>query len=775
MRKIHFSILLIFCFTTLAWSQVAMGKWRTHFAYNSVSQIAQSENKIFAVSEGALYSIDKLDGGMEFYSKITGLNGSNITRIEYEEKGKQLIIIYGNGNIDIMSAGGITNIPDFFNKQMSATKNVNHINIYGSTAYLSCSFGIIALNTNRKEISDTYIIGPNASDVNVLNTTINNDSIYAVTSNVIYRASVTEPNLVNYEFWTKMTGLPGVGSYESLVSYEGKMFLLSGGKLYIKASGTPWQIFRSDLTVTGLNVSGGKLNLFAGASTYLVDSQLDVTEVSNLATISDADFDATTNTFWFAATDKGVISYNVQNSTAPTVNVFKPVGPAVNSPWEMKFSGEKLFVVPGGRWASQDGRSGAVMIYEAGVWNNITESSISEVTGSRALDFMNVAIDPSDKKHFFITSYGTGLYEFKNDKFDKWYNSANSIVECHPAALKSPNYYTRLDGAVYDSKGNMYFSNCAVNASVKVVTSEGKMEGLTFSGFAKETLGKILINRNDEKQKWMLSVRYAPGICIFDDNSTITDQSDDKSVFISSFSNLDVDGASITPTQYYSIAQDNNGVIWVGTDQGPLLFSSQLSVFETGFTCSRVKIPRDDGTGLADYLLESEKIKAIAIDGANRKWIGTETSGVYLMSENGQETIQHFTSSNSPLLSNDILSIAINPKSGEVFIGTGLGLVSYQSDASLAEESFSNVHAYPNPVREGFTGVITITGLVENTQVKITDIKGNLVCETVSNGSLATWDGKDVHGRKVSTGIYLAICASSDGTQSTITKILVVN
>jgi hypothetical protein len=215
--------------------------------------------------------------------------------------------------------------------------------------------------------------------------------------------------------------------------------------------------------------------------------------------------------------------------------------------------------------------------------------------------------------------------------------------------------------------------------------------------------------------------------------------------------------------------------VWVGTDQGPLLFHNPLKAFDADFTCSRVKIPRNDGTSLADYLLVNEKVKAIVVDGANRKWIGTESSGVYLMSENGQETIKHFTVSNSPLLSNDILSIAINPISGEVFFGTGNGIVSYQSDASEGGNTFGDVYAYPNPVREGYTGVITITGLVQNSQVKITDLNGNLVCETVSNGSIATWDAKDIHGRKVSTGIYLAVCVNADGTQSSITKILIIN
>jgi len=168
-------------------------------------------------------------------------------------------------------------------------------------------------------------------------------------------------------------------------------------------------------------------------------------------------------------------------------------------------------------------------------------------------------------------------------------------------------------------------------------------------------------------------------------------------------------------------------------------------------------------------------VKAIAIDGANRKWIGTESSGAYLMSENGQETIKHFTTLNSPLLSNDILSIAINSISGEVFFGTSNGLVSYQGDAIDANEEFKNVHAYPNPVREDFNGIISITGLLKDTQVKITDLNGNLICQTISNGGIATWDGKNTNGKKVNTGIYLVICANEDGTQSTVTKIMVIN
>ena len=197
-------------------------------------------------------------------------------------------------------------------------------------------------------------------------------------------------------------------------------------------------------------------------------------------------------------------------------------------------------------------------------------------------------------------------------------------------------------------------------------------------------------------------------------------------------------------------------------------------MFNENFKVYRIKIPRNDGTGLADYLLGTEEIKAIAIDGANRKWIGTASSGIYLVSEDGLETIHHFTSENSPLLSNAIQSIAIHDETGEVFIGTGSGLISYQSDAIEGGKVFKDIRAYPNPVRPEYNGLITITGLVTDTQVRITDINGNLIYETQSNGGIATWDGCNISGERVATGVYFAHCVSPNGKQKQITKILII-
>lgn len=789
-------IATFFCVLSLlslpASAQVAMGKWRTHLAYNNVAQLAQSDNKIYGVSDGALFSVDKHEGegGMEFYSKLTGLNSSNISRIEFDPTSKQLLIVYVNGNIDLLTSGGVINIPDLYNKQMSASKEVNQIQFYQNKAYLACNFGIIAINMLKKEIADTYFIGPSGSEVKVLATSVHNGTIYALTPNAIYQADVSDPNLVNYEFWSSIADLPGNGDLQGIGSFAGKLFVQRGNKLYVK-SDTGWSGFLSEINASCFNISNGKMLVNDGVSSiYIVDETLNYKTVSSLALIPDAEYDPTNNTYWFAANALGIMSYKQIDSVEPILSYYKPSGPAVNIPWNMTFSGEKLFVVQGGRMSGEYRRAGLVMMYENGLWTNVYEKDIQDLDSTKLpiFDFMNVAVDPTDNKHFYITSFGTGLFEFKNNNFANRYYWRDGISNIETADNTLPYQYMRLDGATFDKNQNLFLTNIRVGKLivVKVRLANGKWTELNYSfPYIKKglipTLNGLLISNQNANQKWIASLRYNPGICIFDDNGTITDQSDDKSIFLESFIYPETDNLgkttfqSIYPTIVYSLAQDKNGVVWVGTDQGPFLFQNLSKVFENDYTCSRVKIPRNDSTNLADYLLVNEKIKAIAIDGANRKWIGTESSGVYLMSENGQQTIQHFTAANSPLLSNDILSIAINPATGEVFFGTGQGIVSYQSDAGEAGSTFKNVYSYPNPVREGFTGVITITGLVENTQVKITDINGNLVCQTVSNGSIATWDGKDAHGRKVSTGVYLAICSSSDGTQSAITKILIIN
>lgn len=758
-------------------SQIEMGKWRTHFGYNNMSKISQTSNKVFVVSSGALFSVDKRDGSMEFYSKTTGLNGTRVSIVGYDEVSNKLLIIYDDGNIDFLTVGGVTNLAEYYNKQMSANKEVNHILFNGNTAFLSCNFGIITLNMTKMEIQDTYYIGADASEVKVLNTTKQNGFIYAVTPTAIYKADINNPFLINYESWTNVTGLPGSGNLQALYAFGDDLILLRSGKIYKQNSGGTWSNLDVSLNYTNIGTSENYLFGYTAGSTYVFNSQLTKTAITNLTKLNGGTYDTQASKFWFIGDDRGVANYTLNGGGNPAVNFFKPDGPIVNTPDFVKFAGEKLFVLPGEKVLAPAQRAGHIMIFENNVWNNITRKIIEQSvpTNIRIEDFCAITIDPADNSHYFLNSASSGILEFRNDQFYQLFNRYNSNIKT--ALDLAPDFYQWTDNVLLDESGNIWFTNDLTSEGLKVRMADGTWIGFELDGVKNiQSLGTIHINTLNKNHKWILSTQYTPGICIFDDNGSIANKSDDRSVFYSSFNYTTSDGVkTVFPAYFNCIAQDKNGTMWVGTNKGPLLIPNTLKAFDNDFMASRIIIPRNDGTGLGDYLLEEQNITAIAIDGANRKWLGTEGAGVYLMSENGQETIHHFTTKNSPLLSDIILSIDINPVTGEVYFGTGAGLVSFQSDAANAGKVFKNVHVYPNPVRENFTGVITVTGLVENTIVKFTDVAGNLINETKSNGSIATWDGTDKYGQRVNTGVYLAICISEDGQESKTVKILIIN
>ena len=273
-------------------------------------------------------------------------------------------------------------------------------------------------------------------------------------------------------------------------------------------------------------------------------------------------------------------------------------------------------------------------------------------------------------------------------------------------------------------------------------------------------------------QKWFLSYYNALTLNVFDENGTFDNTADDKSVTLSVLT--DQDGNSYKDISFRSVTEDREGKIWLGTNIGPMIISDPENIFSSSGRCTRLKIARNDGTGLADYLLDNVPVICIVIDAANRKWIGTSGNGVYLLSADGLETIHHFTSENSPLPSNEILSMTIDSESGKVYFGCQGGLVAYQSDAIEGKEDLSEVYAYPNPVRPDYQGVITVTGLMDNTLVKITDINNNLIYQSNSLGGQFTWDGLNAKGEKVKSGIYLVYGSAQEGKKGVVTKIMFI-
>lgn len=440
----------------------------------------------------------------------------------------------------------------------------------------------------------------------------------------------------------------------------------------------------------------------------------------------------------------------------------RPNGPAVNSPYRMTFSAERMVMVPGSRWTSESATAARVMILEDNEWQHIPYASLPTPENfSYVFDFTRAAIDPQDKEHFFVSSYGEGLYEFRGQEVVHLYNIYNSplVSAAHPQTN-----YCRVDGVAFDAEGYLWMVNATNSRAVHVLSPDGQWAQISLRGQAIETPGDVLVDKQRPNYRWVVSCRQPAGIGLIDDGGTPMNTADDRVIFRREW--VDNYGYYLSPSEIRSIAQDRNGAIWVGTNEGLFMISSATDFFSSN-RCSRVLISRTDGSGLGDFMLGTEQINSIAVDGGNRLWIGTAVSGVYLMDvdlfDDNTKTVYHFTQKNSPIPSDNILCVAVDPLSDEVYIGTDMGLVSYRSDASEPEADFTSAYVFPNPVRPGYSGLLTIAGLMENSSVKITDAAGNVVYSGTAAGGTAVWDMRGYDGKRVTPGVYLVFCNSAAG------------
>jgi hypothetical protein len=771
--KLKIALLSVAFFPLLSLAQVAMGGWSSHFAYNQTDEVEQSASKIFAVADGALFSVGKEDNSLETYSKIDGLNDFSISKIKYNETLGALLIAYEDGNIDLLSSDGVSNIPDIKDKNVTASKIVNDILFVNEYAYVSNGIGIVVVNLKKKEITDTYIVGNNSTMVPIKSVAMLGDSIYAVAATGMYVASASNKFLADYGNWKYRSNipLPSTGNTQ-LVVFNNKIYLLkSSGAVYSSSDAVNWTLFDNSQTYLGIKVSDSNLLLNAAKSVVKYNQSL-VQESFSDTTTNDVIYNSSQSAYWIAADSAGLVKV-VNGAITET---FRPEGPATNKIFTLQFQGTRLFALSGGPWDIDDySRPGAVMIYENSSWKNIIRKDVYPYTQKNFFTLAKIGIDKSDQTHFFVSTYHDGLYEFKNDLFAKLYDNTNSLLT--NVSSKGVDYALHAVG--YDNNNYLWMAQDLATNSILALKTDGTWISNNYSKLTSHNYGfdDILVSGNNFK--WFNAARSSQngGLFVLNDNNDPSDVDNHVSTFFSSVTDQDGNVISINPV--YCMARDSDDDVWIGGANGPIVFQNIANVFNSGYTVQRPKIPRNDGTDYADYLLTGQKIRAIVVDPANRKWIGTSGSGAYLMSSDGLTTIQHFTAENSPLLSDNVLCIAINSSTGEVFFGTDLGLVSYKSDASSGGADYSNISVYPNPVRESYTGTITINGLMSNSTVKITDTNGNLIYQTKSNGGTATWNGQNTAGKRVNTGVYFimgsnASESNTSDVKTAIGKILII-
>ena len=450
------------------------------------------------------------------------------------------------------------------------------------------------------------------------------------------------------------------------------------------------------------------------------------------------------------------------------VKTLKPDGPQFNYFGFMIFSNNRLYGCNG-----DFNHDYPIQILNNNAWTIYQHEGISEQTGVSFQGAFCLDVDPSNPDHIFAGSRN-GLYEYLNGQFIKYYDNSNSPIEPFDGVNKD---YQLVTGTKFDSQGNLWFLNSSAPTTALVKYHNGTFTKLNHSELMKLNTGQIKNRSNAELSKMIIDSK---GKMWFANNNWVTpaiyqyDLENDKITAYENFVNQD--GIIINIHEgVRCVVEDLEQNIWVGTSMG-LLLLEKSEIENNGNVFTQVKVPRNDGTNNADYLLANVDISSIAIDGGNRKWIGTLNNGVYLISADNMTQIHHFTTSNSKLLSNAVLSIAINPTSGEVFFATDKGLCSYVSDATApnTEMTTDNVRAYPNPVEPGYSGPITISGLSLDADVKILTTNGVVVNQGRSNGGTYVWDGCDQKGRRVASGIYMVATATSKGEKGTVCKIAIV-
>jgi hypothetical protein len=771
--KSFLGAIFVLAFSTAFSQQRALGTWKSFMPYGSSLGVLDAGDKVYSAAEKSIFSYDKSSGEIQIYDKASGLNDVGIKTINYDPSTKILVIAYTNNNLDLIYNGtDIYNIPDIKNGSFSGSIAINNISFYGGNAYISSDIGISVVNLTKKEISNTYIIGATGGQTKVYATTIDGTNIYAATEEGVKYAPLSSSNLQNFNSWILFGGAENLSTKRmtGIAAYNGKVYAISPGTgnapdTICEYNGTIWQkdSLPDNDTIISLAVVNNNLYFstwnqvnYTGKN-WKIDGSGNISSQQTQGHVRPVNWFESNAISWEADIWNGLFKNNQGN-----VEKIIPSGPFSSSVNDIEIKAGSVYISPGGAddyWFPAYNKSDGFFIYKNDEWMNSNQSSNSVLANLPAV-ISCAAIPTLGKAYFASFLYGLGEFSLEDNSI-RIYNKDNSILQPQPVVPTE----TRISCVTADKYNNVWMGNAGVSKPIKVLKPDGSWGEFSIPSDVSSVIKKIMVDQYD--QLWM-PLRYTgAALMVWSYNHTLDDPSDDSYRLLNTG-----DGSGGLPDgNVFSIAEDNDGNIWVGTNQGIAVYYCASSIISDGCNADQIKVERD---GYIGYLFGTESVRAICVDAANRKWVGT-TNGLWLVSADGKQELLKFTVENSPLPANQITDIAIEDKTGEVFIGTAAGLVSYLGDAIAGCKDCKEALVYPNPVKPDYAGPIAIKGLADNAYVKITDVAGTLVFQGKANGTQMVWDGRGYNGQRAKSGVYLVLSSTDLGKEKKVAKILIAN
>jgi Two component regulator propeller len=772
--KLTLTLIIVFSLfqlKTSAQKDLKIGEWQTYLPYQAGIYVTQSPTHVYWATGLSVLKMSKTDFSVERLDKNNSLSEVGANLIRYNKDNDNLLIVYKTNAIDLMKPdGSVVLLNDIKNNlNIIGEKTINNVFFSRDTAYLACSFGVVKLNMKRNEFISTTFTKLKVTGVSVLN-----NQIYAATEGGIYTI-INDPknNISDFKQWRKLDvgdGFPTQYRASNICTFNNKLYFDVNDTLCVLQNNRPLSIRHEKdykvkfLTAEGTNLIVGLVcGTFCDSKSFMMDKSDKITFFNTNCNdrITSAEEDSK-GTVWFGDEYSG---YRFSNDIKSNCGVAVFNSMEFSTASDIVTTDSTVYVAAGGT----DGVAGlfnplGFAKYKDGKWRTYNRGTDRILTDNAAdLDFLRIALHPNQKKYYVGTLSG-GVVEVENDNITKVFNEKNSALRGDLSSLSNE----RVGGLAFDKSGNLWVSNSGAAEPIVVLKPDGKW--LSMGGVPVGSNRTFQVVIDSSNNKWFAA--GASGILVFNEGKTVDDRGDDKLRFLDNGTLP----KELQSARIICMAVDIEGRVWVGTTNGVAYYECGNDPFNA--RCIGRLVVSGLG-GIGEYLLREKVVNTIAIDGANRKWFGT-TSGIFVQSPDGRDEVLKFNTENSPLLSNNVTAIDIRQSTGEVFIGTDKGLMSYRSDAirGLEFNKESAAFAYPNPVRPDYTGPIAIKGLARDANVKITDVNGNIVFETRALGGQAIWQGNDFNGRRVASGVYLVFATNtinSEADDAIVTKILFIN